>query len=111
MFLKRDNGALLEVIGRLGKALQYEIGNPHIVSKMTRHRLAAGLYAPLRVILDEDEKAGSIFEYDTSLFGQFDDEQVSAVARGLDSALEAALRRAFGTARLCGRLGGALLPN
>jgi hypothetical protein len=63
---------------------------------MTRHRLAAGLYASLRVFLYEDEKGGSVFEYDkpSSLFGQFDDEQVSAVARGLDVALERALRRA-----------------
>jgi hypothetical protein len=63
---------------------------------MTRHRLAAGLYAPLRVILDEDEKGGSISEYDkpSPLFGQFVDEQVSAVARGLDVALERAFRRA-----------------
>ena len=36
--------------------------------------LAAGLYAPLRVFLYENEIGGSIFEYDkpSSLFGQFD---------------------------------------
>ena len=96
IFLKRDHGALLQVIGQPRMALQYEIGNPHTASKMTRHRLAAGLYAPLRVFLYEDEKGGSVFEYDepSSLFGQFDDEQVSAVARGLDAALERALRGA-----------------
>ena len=96
IFLKRDHGALLQVVGQSRKALQYEIGNPHTASKMTRHRLAAGLYAPLRVILYEDEKGGSIFEYDkpSSLFSRFDDEQVSAVARGLDAALELALQRA-----------------
>ena len=96
IFLKRDHGALLQVVGHRRKALQYEIGNPHTASKMTRHRLAAGAYAPLRVILYEDEKGGSIFEYDkpSSLFGQFDDARVSAVARGLDATLERALRRA-----------------
>jgi hypothetical protein len=96
IFLKRDHGVLLQVTGRRRKALQYEIGNPHTASKMTRHRLAAGLYAPLRVILYENEKGGSTFEYDqpSSLFGQFDDEQVFAVARGLDAALEHALRQA-----------------
>ena len=63
---------------------------------MTRHRLAAGLYAPLRLVLYEDEKGGAVFEYDkpSSLFGQFGDEQVSAVGRGLDVALERALRQA-----------------
>jgi uncharacterized protein (DUF302 family) len=96
IFLKRDHGALLQVTGQPRKAVQYEIGNPHTASKMTRHRLAAGLYAPLRVLLYENENGGSIFEYDkpSSLFGQFDDEQVSAVARGLDLELERALRRA-----------------
>ena len=96
IFLKRDHWSLLQVVGRPRKALQYEIGNPHTASKMTRHRLPAGLYAPLRVFLYEDEKGGSVFEYDkpSSLFGQFDDGKVTAVARGLDDALERALRRA-----------------
>ena len=96
IFLKRDHGALLQVVGRPRKALQYEIGNPHTASKMTRHRLPAGLYAPLRVFLYEDEQGRTIFEYDrpSSLFGQFDDEQVAAVGRGLDESLERALRRA-----------------
>jgi hypothetical protein len=96
IFLKRDHGALLQVVGRPRKALQYEIGNPHTASKMTRHRLPAGLYAPLRVFLYEDERGRAVFEYDkpSSLFGQFGDEQVSAVGRGLDEALERALRRA-----------------
>ena len=96
IFLKRDHGALLQVTGRPRKALQYEIGNPHTASKMTRHRVPAGLYAPLRVFLYEDETGGSIFEYDrpSSLFGQYGDERVTKVGRHLDAALEAALRNA-----------------
>jgi uncharacterized protein (DUF302 family) len=96
LFLKRDHGALLQVTGRPRKALQYEIGNPHTASKMTRHRLAAGLYAPLRVMLYEDETGGSIFEYDkpSSFFGQYGNERVAEVGRYLDAALEAVLRRA-----------------
>ena len=97
IFLLRDHGGLLKIIGRSSKAVQYEIGNPLTASKMTRHRLPAGLYAPLRVILYEDETGGSVFEYDkpSSLFGQFNDEQVSIVARGLDAALGRALQRAL----------------
>ena len=96
IFLKRDHGALLQITGRPRKALQYEIGNPHTASKMTRHRSAAGLYAPLRVILYEDETGGSIFEYDrpSSFFGQYGDERVTEVGRYLDATLEAALRHA-----------------
>ena len=63
---------------------------------MTRHLLASGLYAPLRVILYKDETGGSILEYDrpSSLFGQYGDERVMEVGRYLDAALEAALRNA-----------------
>ena len=97
IFLKRDHGALLQIVGRPRKALQYDVGNPDTASKMTRHRLSAGLYAPLCVILYEDENGDTVFEYDkpSSLFGQFDDDAVTAVARGLDDALESAIRRAM----------------
>ncbi len=97
IFLCRDHGSLLKVAGRASKALQYEIGNPLTASKMTRHRLAASLYAPLRVVLYEDETLGSVFEYDkpSSLFGQFGDSQISQVARGLDTALQRVLQRAM----------------
>ncbi len=94
IFLKRDHCALLQVTGRPRKALQYEIGNPHTASKMTRHRLPDGLYAPLRVVLYDDETGNSIFEYDkpSSLFSQFGDERVTEVGRYLDAALESVLR-------------------
>src|SRR6516165_11728045 len=39
IFLKRNHGALLNVTGRPRKALQYEIGNSHTATKMTRHQL------------------------------------------------------------------------
>jgi uncharacterized protein (DUF302 family) len=94
IFLSRNHGSLLRIAGQARKAVQYDIGNPLTASRMTRHQLPAGLYAPLRVVLYEDQDGGSIFEYDrpSSLFGQFGDQQVNDVARGLDVALERALR-------------------
>ena len=47
---------------RAPKQLQYEIGNPLTAELMTRHVLAAGLYAPLRVVLFEDKAGKAIFE-------------------------------------------------
>jgi len=96
IFLKRDHGALLQITGRPRKALQYEIGNPLTATRMTRHQLPAALYAPLRVVLYENAAGGASFEYDrpSTLFGQFGDEQVTAVGRELDAELERALRRA-----------------
>jgi uncharacterized protein (DUF302 family) len=96
IFLARDHGALLQIAGAKKNAVQYEIGNPLTASKMTRHRLPAALYAPLRVVLYEDEQGHGIFEYDkpSSFFGQFGDERVTDVGRYLDATLEAALRHA-----------------
>ena len=76
--------------------MQYEIGNPLAATEMTRHQLPAALYAPLRVVLYENEDGHSVFEYDrpSSLFGQFGDERVTAVARELDASLERVLARA-----------------
>ena len=51
IFLVRDHGALLKVAGKARNALQYDIGNPVTASLMTRYRLAAALYAPIRVVL------------------------------------------------------------
>jgi uncharacterized protein (DUF302 family) len=96
IFGERDHGSLLQVTGKRRDALQYEIGNPLTASKMTRHRLPAALYAPLRVVLFEDEHGRGIFEYDkpSSFFGQYGDERVTEVGRYLDAILEAVLRNA-----------------
>jgi uncharacterized protein (DUF302 family) len=93
IFQVRDHGALLKITGRARNALQYDIGNPVTASLMTRLRLSAALYAPIRVVLYEDEAGHGVFEYDqpSTTFGQFADEQVDAIARGLDEALARAL--------------------
>lgn len=98
IFEQRDHGSLLQAFGGRRNALQYEIGNPVTASKMTCHQLAAALYAPLRVVLFEDEQGKGVFEYDkpSSLFGQYGDGRVTEVGRYLDVALEAALREAAG---------------
>jgi uncharacterized protein (DUF302 family) len=96
VFGERDHGALLQIVGGRRNALQYEIGNPLTASKMTRYQLSAALYAPLRVVLFEDEQGRGIFEYDkpSSFFGQYGDERVTEVGRCLDATLEAVLRDA-----------------
>jgi uncharacterized protein (DUF302 family) len=96
IFEERDHGSLLQITGKRRHALQYEIGNPVTASKMTRRQLPAALYAPLRVVLFEDERGRGIFEYDkpSSFFGQYGDEHVTEVGRYLDATLEAVLRNA-----------------
>lgn len=96
IFGQRDHGALLAIAGQTRRSIQYDIGNPLTASKMTRHRLSAGLYAPIRVLLREDVETGVAFEYDrpASVFGQFGNEDVDAVARQLDDDLRALLEAA-----------------
>ena len=97
IFSARDHGGLLRTAGYARKVLQYEIGNPLTATRMTQHRLPAALYAPLRVVLYESEAGHAVFEYDrpSSLFGQFRDERVTAVARELDASLERVLAQAL----------------
>jgi uncharacterized protein (DUF302 family) len=89
---------MLQIAGGPRNAMQYEIGNALTASKMTRHQLPAALYAPLRVVLYQDEQGRGIFEYDkpSSFFGQYGDERVTKVGRYLDATLEAVLRNAAG---------------
>jgi len=98
IFSARDHGGLLRIAGLARKAVQYEIGNPLTATRMTQLELPAALYAPLRVLLYENEAGRAVFEYDrpSSLFGQFSDERVTAVGRELDASLERALLKAAG---------------
>jgi len=98
LFLERDHGELTAADGLRSRAIQYEIGNPLTAERMTRHVLAAGLYAPLRLLLYEDAEGRVLFEYDlpSSLFGQFGDERVTATGRELDAELEQVLEEAGG---------------
>ena len=55
LFRTSDHGALLRLVGQKKKAVQYLVGNPLFAIQMTQHDVRAGLYAPLRVLLYEDE--------------------------------------------------------
>jgi uncharacterized protein (DUF302 family) len=91
-----DHGAALNMAGQHKKAKQYLIGNPLTAIRMTQHRLGAALYAPLRVLVYEDESAEAVVEYDqpSSLVAQFGDDDVNKVGAELDSKLLHVLRRA-----------------
>ncbi len=91
-----DHGAALNMVGAARKAKQYLIGNPLTAIQMSRHDLRAALYAPLRVLVYEDDRQRTVIEYDqpSSLFGQFGNAEVTSVGASLDRKLEAVIRRA-----------------
>ena len=98
LFGTTDHGALLSIFGVKTKAIQYVLGNPLIAIQMTQHNLAAGLYAPLRVLVYEDDRGRTCLEYDkpSSLFGQFNDDRITTVASLLDRKLEDLIAEAVG---------------
>jgi uncharacterized protein (DUF302 family) len=97
LFRTSDHGALLRLVGQSKKAVQYLVGNPLFAIQMTQHDIRAGLYAPLRVLLYEDEEGKTCVEYDrpSSLFGQFGKAKVTEVATMLDRKLEQLIAEAI----------------
>ncbi|HEV3298734.1 MAG TPA: DUF302 domain-containing protein [Planctomycetaceae bacterium] len=91
LFGASDHGLLLGVVGRPRKAVQFVVGNPAIALEMTQHDLRAGLYAPLRLLLYQDEQGQTCLEYDkpSSLFGQFANDAITPTATLLNQKLEA----------------------
>lgn len=96
LFTIREHGKLLSIMGASRKAKQYVLGNPLIAIKMTRHDIRAGLYAPLRMFVYEADDHSTRVEYDqpSSLFGQFNDPEVTAVAQSLDIKLVKVIKKA-----------------
>ena len=90
----RDHGILLKVWGQDRKALQYDCGNALTATKMTRHQLSVGQYAPIRVLLRESPDGEVAFEYDrpSDVFRQFGDPNVDEVGKELDVLFEDTLR-------------------
>jgi uncharacterized protein (DUF302 family) len=97
LFGTTEHGALLRIVGQKRKAIQYVVGNPLIALQMTQHDIRAGLYAPVRVLIYENEEGKTCVEYDkpSSLFGQFGDERIRPTAAMLDRKLEALVTAAI----------------
>ena len=97
LFRTSDHGALLRLAGQKKKAIQYLVGNPLFAIQMTQHDIRASLYAPLRVLLYENDEGKTCVEYDkaSSLFGQFKNAKVTDVAAMLDRKLEQLVAKAI----------------
>lgn len=97
LFGTSDHGALLRLAGQKQKAIQYVVGNPVFALQMTQHDIRASLYAPLRVLIYQDEEGKTCVEYDkpSSLFGQFGDNRITLTAMMLDRKLETLVTKAF----------------
>jgi uncharacterized protein (DUF302 family) len=97
LFRTSNHGALLRLAGQKKKAIQYLVGNPLFAMQMTQHDIRASLYAPLRVLIYENEEGKTAVEYDraASLFGQFSNAKVTEVANMLDRKMEQLVAQAI----------------
>jgi uncharacterized protein (DUF302 family) len=97
LFRTSDHGALLRLAGQKKQALQYLVGNPLFAIQMTQHDIRASLYAPLRVLIYQNELGKTCVEYDkpSSIFGQFGNAKVTEVATMLDRKLEQLVSKAI----------------
>ena len=93
IFSIATHGDWLQIFSRKRNVVQYVIGNVLVSTQMTQQELAAGLYAPLRIVLYENSLGTATFEYDrpSTLFGQYGNDRVTAVARELDQKIYDAL--------------------
>jgi hypothetical protein len=75
------------------KIVRLLIGNPLIMKEMAKHVPDAGSYAPVTILVDE-RADGVHLSYDkmTSLLAPYGNLEALAVARDLDSKIEALLR-------------------
>lgn len=91
LFSKVDHGLLLSRRGKTSRAIQYTLGNPLLALQMTSHMLETGLYAPLRLLVYEDEEGRTFVAYDSfsSQMAQYGNEEILRVAQTVEQKLEA----------------------
>jgi uncharacterized protein (DUF302 family) len=91
LFFKGEHSFLLSLVGKTSRATQYTIGNPLFATQMTRHMPEAALYAPLKLVVYEDEEGKTFVAYDdfVSLLAQYQREEITQVARVVEQKLEA----------------------
>jgi uncharacterized protein (DUF302 family) len=95
MFMELDQGGILRKETGLDKPkiVRFLIGNLLIMKEMAKHVPDAGSYAPVTILVDE-RPDGVHLTYDrmASLLAPYQNAEVLAVARNLDSKIETLLR-------------------
>lgn len=87
LFFEMDHGAWLKTFGILRKVVRWIFGNPVVAYTMLRHDIAAGLFAPIELLLMENESGnGALLIYDlpSSLMVIEDNPPLLEAAEALD---------------------------
>ena len=91
IFDKIEEDVLFRLAGKPRQMCQYLIGNPLLALQLFESRAEAALYAPLRVVVYEDDEGKTFVAYDsfTSQLAQYQREEITQVARLVEHRLEA----------------------
>jgi uncharacterized protein (DUF302 family) len=91
LFAIIDHGAWIKKVGIRRKAVRFIIGNPMIAITMLRHDLTAGLFAPVELIVIEEDAGRSSLTYvkPSSLMVVAKNDALLDAAKQLDSKLHA----------------------
>jgi uncharacterized protein (DUF302 family) len=95
LFALIDHGGWIKKTGIDRKALRVVLGNPLIAITMLRHDLTAGLFAPVELLITEEEDGRSALTYvvPSSLMVVEPNEELRAAALALDEKLAALARK------------------
>lgn len=88
-----DVGPLMQLAGHRQRAVEYLMGNHTIAERMFRYDPHTLLYAPLRVLLFEDEDGAAVFALDqpSTAFGSLGRSAIDEVGVELDRKVAALL--------------------
>jgi uncharacterized protein (DUF302 family) len=91
LFAVLNHGAWIKKVDIQKKVLRFIIGNPVLAITMLRHDLTAGLFAPVELIVIEEDQDQSSLTYvrPSSLMAIDTNEPLLAAARELDAKLQA----------------------
>jgi uncharacterized protein (DUF302 family) len=83
------HGDWLALKGKRANGTEYFTGNVLTATEMTSVNMAAGLYAPLRIMVYENAQGGTTIEYDkpSTQLGQFHSAAIDVQGRSLDDRL------------------------
>jgi uncharacterized protein (DUF302 family) len=96
LFFELDHGAWLKSYGIRRKAVRWVFGNPVIAYTMLRHDIASGLFAPVEMLLLENETGDGmtiLYDLPSSLMVIDDNRPLLDAARALDRKFAALVER------------------
>ncbi len=98
IFSKINHGDLLSLAGKPRRVSQYAIGNALLALQMVEHLPEVALYAPLRLVVYEEDGGRAVVAYDrfSSLLLPYQHAEITPIAQLVEQKLEALVAEVTG---------------